>query len=204
MSLLEGSVSVRRFLVLGPCPTEEFLADGLAAERFHPFESGLEEERAGWVDWRNPLIIPSDPNYVMTERYALFTLRIDTRKIAPAIFRAHVDLKVRQLMQEKDLTFIGKDARISLQDEVKAELLPKEQPKPRLAECAWDLKGGVLQTTATSSKAQSVLVGLFMKSFGCELQPMAPLLLGGKVAPVIPTESLLALDPLNLEVESHG
>jgi hypothetical protein len=40
-----------------------------------------------------------------------------------------------------------------------------------------------------------------MKSFGCELQPLAPLLLAGRLAPHLSVEALMAMDPLDLELE---
>ncbi len=201
MSLLQGSLSLRRFLVLGPVPAEQDLLEGLDQDHFRPFEDGLEEERLGWCDWRNPLICPPEENWVVQERFAIFGLRIDTRRVPAALLKAHVDLRTQQLMKEKDLAFLGKEARISLQDEIKVELLRKVLPTPKVVEVAWDLKGGVLWTTASSSKTQGALVGLFMKSFGCELQPLAPLLLAGRLTPHIPVEALMALDPMNLELE---
>ena len=204
MSLLQGSLSLRRFLVLGPVPGEQDLIEGLRQDHFRPFEDGLEEERLGWCDWRNPLVCPPDENWVVQERFAIFGLRIDTRRVPPSLLKAHVDLRTQQLMKEKDLAFVGKGARISLQDEIKVELLRKVLPTPKVVEVAWDLKGGVLWTTASSTKTQGALVGLFMKSFGCELQPLAPLLLAGRLVPNIPVESLMALDPLNLELEEAG
>ncbi|HJU84269.1 MAG TPA: recombination-associated protein RdgC [Holophagaceae bacterium] len=201
MSLLQGNLSLKRFLVLGPVPDEKELLAGLSQDRFRPFEDGLEEERMGWCDWRNPLIVPPDEGWVSVDRYALFALRIDSRKVPAALLKAHVDLKLRRLQEEKDLAFIGKEARISLQDEVKVELLRKVLPTPKVVEVAWDLKGGQLWTTASSSKAQGALTSLFMKSFGCELQPLAPLLLAGRVAPQLPVEALMALDPLDLMIE---
>ena len=201
MSLLQGSLSLRRFLVLGPVPAEQDLLEGLAQDHFRPFEDGVEEERLGWCDWRNPLICPPDKDWVVQERFAVFGLRIDTRRVPPALLKAYVDLRVQQLMHEKDLAFVGKEARTSLQDEIKVELLRKVLPTPKIVEVAWDLKGGMLWTTASSSKTQGALTGLFMKSFGCELQPLAPLLLAGRLTPHIPVESLMALDPLNLETE---
>lgn len=201
MSLLQGNVSLKRFLVLGPVPDEKELLSGLSQDCFRPFEDGLEEERMGWCDWRNPLIVPPEEGWIGVDRYALFALRIDGRKVPAALLKAHVDLKLRRLQEEKDLAFVGKEARISLQDEVKAELLRKVLPTPKVVEVAWDLKGGQLWTTAASSKAQGALTGLFMKSFGCELQPLAPLLLAGRVAPQLPVEALMALDPLDLLIE---
>jgi len=204
MSLLQGSLSLRRFLVLGPVPGEQDLVEGLRQDHFRPFEDGLEEERLGWCDWRNPLICPPDGDWVVQERFAICGLRIDTRRVPASLLKAHVDLRTQQLMKEKDLAFLGKEARTSLQDEVKAELLRKVLPTPKVIEVAWDLKGGVLWTTASSSKTQGALIGLFMKSFGCELQPLAPLLLAGRLTPHIPVESLMALDPLDLELEEAG
>lgn len=182
-------------------PSEEDLLAGLQQDRFRPFEDGMEEERIGWCDWRNPLIVPADADWVSQDRFALFSLRLDSRKVPNALLKAHVDLRLRQLMQEKDLAFVGKEARISLQDEVKGELLRKVLPTPKIVELAWDLKGGLLWTTAGSSRIQGALQGLFLKSFGCELQPLAPLLLAGRILPELPTEALMALDPMDLTLE---
>ena len=201
MSLSQGGLSLRRFLVMGPMPSEEDLISGLKQDMFRPFEDGVEEERMGWCDWRNPLILPPDADWVSQDRFALFSLRLDSRKVPNTLLKAHVDLRLRQLMQEKDLAFVGKEARISLQDEVKVDLLRKVLPTPKIVELAWDLKGGLLWTSAGSSRAQGVLQGLFLKSFGCELQPLAPLLLAGRIAPELPTAILMALDPLDLALE---
>ena len=112
-----------------------------------------------------------------------------------------MDLRLQSLQKEKDLAFIGKEARISLADEVKVELLRKVLPTPKVVEVAWDLKGGILWTTASSSKAQGALTTLFIKSFGCEIHPLAPLVLSGRLCPDLSVEALMALDPLDLELE---
>ena len=112
MSMLQGTVSLKRFLVLGPVPDEKDLQSGLEQDQFRPFQDGLEEERMGWCDWRNPLITPPDENWVSQERFAVFGLRIDTRRVPPALLKAHVDLRLQALQKEKDLAFIGKEARI--------------------------------------------------------------------------------------------
>ena len=119
MSILQGTVSLKRFLVLSPVPDARELQAGLAQDQFRPFQDGVEEERMGWCDWRNPLITPPDEDWVGQERFAVFGLRIDSRRVPPALLKAHVDLRLQSLQKEKDLAFIGKEARVSLQDEVK-------------------------------------------------------------------------------------
>ena len=201
MSLAQGSLSLKRFLVLGPVPDEKELIGGLAQDRFRPFEDGLDEERMGWVDWRNPLLIPAEKDWVIQDRFALFALRLDTRRVPNALLKAHVDLRLRNLMAEKDLPRVGREARISVQDEVKVELMRKVLPALKIVDIAWDLKGGQLWTTASASKSQEALFKLFMKSFGCELQPMAPLVLASRVALDLSAEALAGLDPLDLMLE---
>jgi DNA recombination-dependent growth factor C len=188
-----------RHQVLGPVPQFQELLNGLHQDRFHPFEDGLEEERIGWCDWTSLLLEPGEANLVQG-RFWAFSLRIDTRKVPDALLKAHVQQRLKQLMEDKDLAFIGKEARISLQDQVKAELIVKVTPSPKAYEVVWDYKAGRIYTSATSSKAQGALSGLFVKSFGAELQPIAPLVLAGQVDPSIPSEFLLSLDPLDLEV----
>jgi len=201
MSILQGTVSLKRFLVLGPVPDEKDLQAGLEQDQFRPFQDGSEEERVGWCDWRNPLITPPDKDWVSQERFAVFGLRIDTRRVPPTLLKAHVDLKLQSLQKEKDLAFVGKEARISLADEIKVELLRKVLPTPKVVEVAWDLKGGILWTTASSSKTQGVLSTLYIKSFGCEIHPLAPLVLSGRLCPDLSVEALMAMDPLDLELE---
>ena len=118
MSLLQGTLSLRRFLVLGPVPAEQDLMDGLAQDRFRPFEDGVEEERMGWCDWRNPLICPPEEDWVVQERFAVFGLRIDTRRVPPSLLKAYVDLRIQQLMKEKDLAFLEALAQVGTVDYV--------------------------------------------------------------------------------------
>lgn len=201
MSLLQGTLNAARHLVLGPVPEFGDLMQGLVQDQFRPFQDGLEEERLGWVDWRNLLFTPPEEAWVEQERFWVFALRIDTRKVPAALLKSHVELRLQTLQKEKDLAFIGKESRISLQDDVKAELLRKVIPTPKAYEVVWDFKGGQLWTTATSLKAQGALTSLFIKSFGCEIHPQVPMILAGRVAPELPSEHLMALEPFDLEVE---
>lgn len=200
MSLLQGTLTTARFMALGPVPDFADLMMGLRQDQFRPFQDGIEEERLGWVDWRNLLTTPPEEGWVDQDRFWVFSLRIDTRKVPPALLKSHVDLRLQSLQKEKDLAFIGKEARISLQDEVKLELLRKVTPSPKSYEVAWDHKAGKVWSTAASQKAQGALMTLFIKSFGVELHALAPLLLAGQVAPQFSPEALMALDPFDLEV----
>lgn len=203
MGLLQGSISLRRFLVLGEVPGEDAVAEGLSKHRFRPFPNNSEdEESVGWADWRNPLIVPADKDWLRQGRYAVFALRMESRKVPPALVKAHTELRMQKLMKQKDLAFVGREAKLSIEDEVRSELIKQVLPVPRVADVAWDLKGGMLFTTAGSSKAQENLVILMKKSFGVEIQLVVPLSLAGRVAPGISVDDLLNLEPLDFSVEA--
>lgn len=202
MSLLQGTISLRRFMVLGPVPTNDNLLERLQHNAFQPFRDGIEEERIGWCDWRNLLIVPPDGNWVHQEKFALFGLRIDTRKVPAILLKAHIDLKIESLQKNNSVVFINKETRASLRDEVHSELLLKVLPTPKILEVAWDLKGGLILTTASSGRAQSAFTSLFIKTFGCELQEITPLLMASRLLPGESIDSLMALSPLDLTVET--
>lgn len=200
MSMLKGTISVTRFLALGPVPDDASLGVGLDRDRFRPFEDGLEEARVGWVDWRNHLLIPAESGWVQQGKYAAFALRIDTRKVPASTLKAHVDLKLQRLMDEKGWARVGNEIRLSIQDEVKAEILKKEQPRSKHLEILWDRKAGRVTTTATAAAALGAIQKLFMKSFGVELVTEGVLLVGERVSG-IKAETLSELEPMELELK---
>lgn len=199
MSLIQGSIALKQFLVLGPIPTHEELLEGLRASEFRdPAEP--KEEVFGFCSHEN-LLDPPQEDDLFYENSIVLGLRIDTRKVPPALLKSHVAKRLKALMKEKDLAFVSKEARISLEDEVKGQLLPKQSPVSKVVEVAWEQKQGLLRVTSSSTKVQTILTEIFVKAFGCELQPLAPLLLAGRVVPALPVEGLLALDPFDLTTD---
>jgi DNA recombination-dependent growth factor C len=187
--------------VLGPVPSERDLLAALQKDAFHIPGNDTWEEAFGWCDWRNFLTTPPDENYVFNDRFAVIGLRIDTRKVPGYLMKAHLDKEIKGFMEAKNLAFVGKEARISIQDEIKARLLPKMNPASKLIEIAWDRKGGQMFVANTSNKVTSTILELFVQSFGCEIQPMVPLILSGIAAPKLSVEKLLGADPYDFKVE---
>jgi DNA recombination-dependent growth factor C len=195
-------MALKQFLVLGPVPEESELLASFNTFRFQePAEA--REEVFGFCGHENLLDPPQEDN-LFYEGNVVVGLRIDTRKVPPNLLKSHVAKRLKALTKEKDLAFVSKEARISLEDEVKKELLPKQSPVSKVVELAWQTKQGILRVTSSSTKVQSLLAGIFMKAYGCELQPLVPLLLAGRVAPALSVEGLMALDPYDLTTEGEG
>jgi hypothetical protein len=195
MPILNGSMSARRLLAMGPVPDPDLIADRLAEHRFRPFEDGLDTERIGFCDWRNPLIVPADPNWMSVDRWVLLGLRVDTRRVPGSTLKAHLDLKLSEWKTQRDRTFVPKEVKKELKDQVEAELLREAQPVTKLIEIAWDRKGGLVYAMGISAKQIGALSSYFAKCFNIDLKPFGPALVASKAhAP----NALLGLDPLSL------
>ena len=66
--------------------------------------------------------------------------------------------------------------------------------------CRQHLPQMLWHVPTNKTNQRSALMQLFHKSFGIEVQPMTPLVLGGRLCPEVPAEVLMALAPLNLEL----
>lgn len=90
----KGTATFRRFLALGPVPNEEKIREALDEDQFRPFQSGSEEVRSGWCDWRNPLVVPAEEDMpLMVGDWAHMGLRM----------RAHLNLRMQRLVKEEAL-----------------------------------------------------------------------------------------------------
>lgn len=182
MSLLKGTLNVFRFLALGPWPGAEEAHRKLSADTFRPFDGeSAEVERMGWTDWRCPLWAP-DLDWLDADGHATFGLRVDKRRVPGAILQAHVESRVQALMAEKSTGFVGKDQRISIADEVEAELLKQVLPSMKVTTCMWSYKQGIL----LADSAPEGLVSQLVQTFGLEARLMSGLEAAALAAPAVP------------------
>ena len=165
MSLLSGTLGFTRFKPEDNPLARNNLLTALQDNRFRPFQDGSDRERVGWASWRNPLITDIKEEDTFFDGYAVFSLRVDTRKIPPTLLNTHLELKIARLMETKDLKFVGKEARTALKEEVIDELLPKMVPTTKTIDLAWNLKENVLCTTATSKSDISRMRTHFLSTF---------------------------------------
>ncbi len=172
MSFTKGPVTVTRLLALGPVPSVTSALEAMKEEPYRPFQDGSEEERACICDFTNHLKGSPDEerSYTWMNGMLHFGIRFDTRKIPAAELSAHIEIRIETLMREKDLAFISKEARISIQDEVKAELLPKQKSVIKVTEVVWDMKKGILYVGSQSPKVVSYLQEFLFRVFRLDIQ----------------------------------
>lgn len=178
MGFASGSVSFRRFAVMGDAPSmvDQALLDKIDALILRPGEIGIPEEiEYGWSGGRHIL----DGN-VGFERNVFsdclhFALRVDTNKVPGTLKKAFTMMEEEAVASTNPSGFISKNQKRDVKDTVGRklddELRSGRFRKSKLVPLLWDLPGNMLYAPATG-KSQEMLMELFERTFGLPLHPL--------------------------------
>ncbi len=179
MGFASGSVSFRRFAVIGDAPTaiEQTLLDKLAEHALKASEYGVpEEEEWGWSGGRHVLDGAFSFEHNVYAEALHFALRIDTNKVPSDLKKAY------QLMEEDSVAstnpsgFISKGQKKDVKDTVRRkvddDLRSGKYRRSKLLPILWDIPSGTLYCNA-SGKSFEKLAELFERSFGLSLMPIS-------------------------------
>lgn len=139
----------------------------------HVFTSTIDadNQRLGWVGLGNPL----DVNFafgIQHDKYAVFSLRVDTRKPSSAAIK----LQLAEAIRDKEAAgekITGKRKK-ELREAITSTLTSKAPFVPALTDCLWELDKGRLLISTASAKALQPVFGLFKTTFGIEPAPITP------------------------------
>jgi len=178
MGFASGSVSFRRFAVLGDSPTspDEKLLEKLAEHALKTSDIGLPEEvEYGWSGGRHVL----DGNFSFENNVfadALhFALRIDTNKVPGELKRAWQAMEEEAVAKDNPSGFISKSQKRQVKDSIRQkiddELRSGRFRRSKLVPVLWDLPTQTLYSPATGASFEK-LAEIFQRSFGLDLAPL--------------------------------
>jgi hypothetical protein len=178
MPFSNGSVSFRRFAVVGNAPTsvDQSLLDKLDQHALRPGEYGVPEEvEYGWSGGRHVLDASfSFENNVYADALH-FALRIDTNKVPSELKKAWKIMEEEAAVKDNPSGFISKNQKKEAKDSVKRkiddELRSGRFRRSKLLSILWDLPSQTLYCTASGSSFEK-LAEIFERTFGVELQPI--------------------------------
>ena len=139
MGFVSGSASFIRFGVEGELPsnTLEFIADRIASFSFRDIDDNMDEYSIGWVSVMNMFDAGFRYASFMNGDYVTVTLRIDERKVSPAILNKFVQKEEERIKAEKQIPKIGRTLKAEIKERVQTELIRKAIPIPSV----FDLSG---------------------------------------------------------------
>jgi len=176
MGLLKGTASFVRFSVLGELPenTLDFIADRVIAFSFQDIDDTYDEYSIGWVSVLNMFDSQFQYASYAAGDYITLTMRIDERKVSPAILKKIVQKEEERVRQEKQLPKLSRSMKVEIKERVRTDLMRKAIPIPAIFELCWSLSDMTLLFFSTNKKVHAILEDFFKESFGLLLRQQIP------------------------------
>lgn len=165
--------SCRRFRVVGDVPEgfrEEYLA-ALEREAFTESVAISREARSGWCEYGKPLAPPSDWCH---NQYAVFSLRIDQRRIPGPVLRARVDKSVADWCGANSRERCPAQVRAEIRENTELELLRSTIPTMKVLNVFWDISEGWVVFSAQTERMTDLFRKLFHRTFGLVVEEDVP------------------------------
>lgn len=184
MGLLTGSASLTRFLVTGELPESfwDFAAQRIAALSFKDIDDTMDEYSIGWVSVADMFDSGFAYSSYAAGDYITLTMRVDERKVAPAVLKKFVMKEEERIKREKQVPRLSRAVRLEIKERIRAELIRKSPPVPTTYDLCWNLADNTLLFFSTSKKAMALLEDLFKETFNLSLILQIPWLTGLRMA----------------------
>lgn len=179
MPILSASLGITRYQVVGEVEDALWreVPQRLKDNAFKDIDATTDERSFGWCNLDNMLDMDWAESPPEKGHYVCFSLRLDTRRIPPAVFKKHCMIALAQeLAQAKaeGKAFISKDRRREIKDQVMLRLRARSLPIPAVFDVVWNTQSGRILLLTTNSKVKAMFEELFETSFGLELEALTP------------------------------
>lgn len=198
MGLLAASGGFTRYRIVGEVKDQILreAPDRLKKFAFNDIDNSAEERSFGWVafedyldsEWRSA---PPEKGHFLA-----FSLRLDTRRISPAVLKKYLRLAIdqeKEHMKDTGKAFLSKDRKKEIAERVRLSLMARALPIPAVFEAVWNTIDHVIWLCSTNGKVQELFEDLFTMTFDLHLEPQTPAYLGERILGV---ERALAIEHL--------
>ncbi|MDO9083993.1 MAG: hypothetical protein Q7U56_12005 [Humidesulfovibrio sp.] len=203
MAILSASLGLTRYRVVDAIPDSLWreAPKRLKDNPFRDIDATTDERSWGWCNIYNML----DPDWRDSPpekgHYLCFALRLDTRRIPPAVFKKHCLIALAaelETAKAEGRSFLSKERRREIRELVMLRLRARSLPVPAVFDAVWNMQTGRILFASTNAKAKTLFEDHFSLTFGLNLEPLTPFflaasLLGGEAA----VPRLEALEPSN-------
>ena len=182
VGLIAASSSFTRYK-LEEKPDKAFLnevPERLKRHAMVDIDNTTEERSYGWTNIDDML----DTQWVKSPpekgEFFGFSLRLDTRKISPAVTKKHRQIAEAAFLNsidDPDRKFISKDRRKELHEQVELKLRTKTWPVPAVFDVAWNIRTHTIFLATTNAKIREMFEDLFALTFELKLEPQTPFFL---------------------------
>lgn len=197
MGLLSGSASFTRFIVEGEVPEDfwDFIARQVVEHSFQDIDDTIDEYSVGWVSVADMFDSEFAFSSYAAGDYVVLSLRIDERKVSPAVLRKFTAKEESRIRQEQGVRRLSRNVRLEIKERIRAELVRKSPPIPAVYDLCWNLSSNTLLFFSNSRKAIALLEDLFKETFELSLIMQIPWNTALQLTDQVTAEKLADLQP---------
>lgn len=176
MGFLKGTASFVRFSVEGQLPENplDFIAKRVISFSFQDIDDTYDEYSIGWVS----ILDMFDSQFAFASYvagdYITLTLRIDERKVSPAILKKFVQKEEERVRREQQVPKLSRSTKVQIKERIRTELMRKAIPIPSTFELCWNLSHSTLLFFSTNKKIHAVVEDFFKESFDLLIRQQIP------------------------------
>jgi len=179
MSFPSGSVSFRRFCIIGRHPAEidQKVLEKLAEFALHIGEYGVPDEvEYGWCGGRHIFDEKFSFEHNVFADAVHFAMRLDTNRVPAEVKKAYEMMEVESAASQNPSGFASKrqkqDARDIVRRRLDEDLKSGRFRRSRLVPVLWDFTSQTLYSPASQSASEN-LAELFQRTFELKLEPLS-------------------------------
>lgn len=179
MSFLKASTSFTRFRVIDEMPADLWasIPDKLKQFAFQDIDDIPQERSFGWTNFDDMLDTAWRLSPPEKADYITFTLRLDTRRIPPAVLKKHTRLAVQEeeaRIRELGKKFVSRERKKELTEQVKLRLMGRFLPIPAEFQVVWATRSGRVYLASTHAKVIELFLDYFIRTFDVHLEQLLP------------------------------
>jgi len=187
LGILSSSVSLTRYRIVEKVPDElvNELPQRLKSNAFREIDQTSDERSFGWVCFDDFLDNKWHTASPHKGHYLAFALRLDTRRIPPAVMKKHLRLALEEARREQEprgRKIVTRDQKAEIKDRVKQTLMGKTLPVPAVFDVVWDVSRHMIYLGSISPKVRQLFEDQFTQSFDLSLEPQTPYFLAAILA----------------------
>lgn len=170
---LSGSTALTVFKVDAP---GAITAEKLKQYAFQPIDELPEPKGWGWTNIDDMFDTEWAGSVPEKGTFICFALRIDTRKVPPAILKKHLTEAFREeeeRLRQEGKTTLSRSRKRELKEQYSAKLLSQTEPVPSAVDVALDVTTGLLYVATTSSALLELLESSMEKSFEVKMERLS-------------------------------
>ncbi|WP_041720514.1 recombination-associated protein RdgC [Pseudodesulfovibrio piezophilus] len=193
MSILSASIGLTRYRVIEEVPQEilKQVPEKLQQFCFVDIDATADERSFGWTNIDDMLDMNWTQSPPEKAEYFTFGLRLDTRRIPPAVLKKHHTVALNKELahnKEQGKNFVSRDRKKELKEQVVLRLRARTFPIPAMFDIIWNPTTNRIYLTTTNAKVCALFEDYFALTFDLHLEPLTPFfmamdILGEEAAP---------------------